>query len=107
MANRDHRKLRVNSECCFHFCEQLNVECVKDTHREDTRSNKSQALMGGMNMDISEISTLNQLFIRGSYTQIKFSKKVVSGKIPLFARGTFSTTHSFCLNPNLPGGGSN
>ena len=32
-------------------------------------------------MDIWVITTLNELFIRGSYTQIKFSKnKVVSGK---------------------------
>ena len=29
-----------------------------------------------MNMDIWVGSTLNQLFIRGSYTEIKFSKKI-------------------------------
>ena len=33
-----------------------------------------------MNMDIWEVGTSNQLFIRGSYTETKFSKnKVVTG----------------------------
>ena len=32
-------------------------------------------LTKSMNMDIWVIGILNQLFIRGSYTQIKFSKK--------------------------------
>ena len=31
--------------------------------------------MESMNMYMWVISTINQLFIRGSYTQIKFSKK--------------------------------
>ena len=37
-------------------------------------------------MDIYVLGTLNQLFIRGSYTQIKFSKKkkVDWRKTPLF-----------------------
>ena len=30
-----------------------------------------------MNMLIWEIGTLNQIFIRGSYTEIKFSKKLI------------------------------
>ena len=53
-----------------------------------------------MNMDIWVGSTLNQLFIRGSYNEIKFSKKkkIVSGKTPFFVIESFCTRHSICLN---------
>ena len=47
----------------------------KDTHRENTLSNKTKMITKSMNMYIWTIGTLNQLFIRGSYTQIKFFKK--------------------------------
>ena len=43
----------------------------KDTHRENTPLNKTQAITKSRNMDIWETGTLNQLFIRGSYTEIK------------------------------------
>ena len=46
----------------------------KDTLRGKTLSNKTQALRKTINMDIWVIGTSNQLFIRGSYTQTKFSK---------------------------------
>ena len=46
----------------------------KDTHRY-TPSNKTQAVTKIMDMDIWVMGTLNQLFIRSSYTQIKVSKK--------------------------------
>ena len=42
-----------------------------------------------MNMYIWGISTVNQLFVRGSYTQIKFSKKRNSGKSLFFVIGSF------------------
>ena len=48
---------------------------IKDTRKENASSNKTEALTKIMNMYVREIGTLNQLFIRGSYTQIKFSKK--------------------------------
>ena len=41
---------------------------------ENTPSNKAQALRKSMNMNILEIAASNQLFIRGFYTEIKFSK---------------------------------
>ena len=41
---------------------------------ENTLSNKTQALRKSMNMNIWEIAASNQ-FIRGFYTEIKFSKK--------------------------------
>ena len=47
----------------------------KDAHRENTPSNKTQALTKIMNMGISEIGASSQTFIRGSYTEIKLSKK--------------------------------
>ena len=37
---------------------------------ENTLSKKTEALTKSMNMDILVIGTLNQVFIRGSYTQI-------------------------------------
>ena len=52
-----------------------------------------------MNMYIWEIGAVNQLFVRRSYTQIKFSKnEVVSGKSPFFVKGPFSAHHSICFN---------
>ena len=48
---------------------------VIDTHRENRPSDKTEALTKSMNMYTLVICTLNQLFLRGSYTQIKFSKK--------------------------------
>ena len=49
-------------------------KALKDTHRENPVINKTQALTKSMNMDIWVIGTLNQQFIRGSYTEIKFPK---------------------------------
>ena len=49
----------------------------KDTLRENTTSNKSQALAKSFNMDIWVIGALNQIFIRNSYTQIFFSENTV------------------------------
>ena len=46
-------------------------------------------------MNIWAIDTLNQLFIRGSYTQ---KNEVVSGKSPIFVIGLFCIPHSICLN---------
>ena len=48
---------------------------LKDTHREIAPSNNTQVLMKSMKMDIWAVGTLNQLFIRGSHNEIKFSKK--------------------------------
>ena len=48
---------------------------VKDTHKENTLSNKTQAPSKTINIDIWIIGTSNQLFIRGCYTKIKFPKK--------------------------------
>ena len=45
-----------------------------DNHRENTLTNKTQVLTKSMNMAIWVIGTLNQLFIRGSYTEINFKK---------------------------------
>ena len=50
---------------------------VKDINRENLPSNKTQALTKNMNREIWGVGTLNLLFIRGSYIQIKFSKNEV------------------------------
>ena len=47
----------------------------KNTHRVNISSNKTEVLKKSINMFIWAIGILNQLFIRDSYTQIKFSKK--------------------------------
>ena len=43
--------------------QKMNVawDVIKDTHRENTPSNKTQALTKSMNMDIWKIGTLNKL----------------------------------------------
>ena len=38
-------------------------------------SNKTQALTKNINMKICVVGTLNLVFIRGSFNEIKFSKK--------------------------------
>ena len=65
----------------------------KDTHRENTPSSKTEALMKSMNMYIWTIGILNQLFIRDFYTQIKFPKNEVVSEVH-----SFCTPHSICFN---------
>ena len=43
---------------------------------EKAPSNKTQALTKSMNVDIWVVGTLNLLFVRGFYTDTKFSKKI-------------------------------
>lgn len=45
---------------------------VKDTHKENALINKTQVLTKRMKIDIWVISILSQLFILGSFTEIKF-----------------------------------
>lgn len=47
---------------------------LKDTHRGNTPSYKTCALMKSINKDICVVVTLNKLFVRDFYAQIKFSK---------------------------------
>ena len=50
-------------------------------------------------MDIWVIDTLNQLFIRGFYTRIKFQKnKVVRDKTPFIVISQICTPYYICLN---------
>ena len=78
------------------------IVLFKNTHREKAPSNKTPALTKSMNMDIWVVGTSNQLFLKGSYTEAKFSKKtknkVVTDKTPFFVIGSFCTPHSVCLN---------
>ena len=48
---------------------------LKDNYRENAPSSKTKSLTKIINMNIWVIGTLKQLFIRGSYTEIKFSKR--------------------------------
>ena len=48
---------------------------LKDTLRVKALSNKTPALTKSANMDIWVVGTSNQLFMRGSQTETKFSKK--------------------------------
>ena len=50
-------------------------ERIKDTHREKTPSNKAQAFTESMNMYIWVVGKSNLIFVRGSYNEIRFSKK--------------------------------
>ena len=51
------------------------IKSLKDIHRVKEPSNKTSALTKSMNMDIWAVGTSNQLFIRGSSTETKFSKE--------------------------------
>ena len=50
-------------------------ENINNTHRENAPQNKTQTHRKNMSIDIWVVSALNQLFTRGSYTEIKFPKK--------------------------------
>ena len=72
----------VSCSICFFICFLLkakngfaNLSKLKNSHREKAPPNETQALTKSMNMDITVVGTLNQLFKRGSYTEVKFSKK--------------------------------
>ena len=52
----------------------------KDTHREKAPSNEAQVLTKSMSMNFWVVGTLNLVFVRGSYNEIKFSKKKSSWK---------------------------
>ena len=51
------------------------INFLKDTHREKAPSNKTPALRKRTKMGVWAVGILNQLFIRGSLTEIKLSKK--------------------------------
>ena len=51
------------------------ITIIKDTHRENTPSNKTEVLTKSMNMCVWGVGTVTRLFVTDSYTQIKFSKK--------------------------------
>ena len=53
----------------------LFIMLLRNTHSENTSSNKTEALTKSIIIYIWVIGILNQLFMRNSYTQIKFSKK--------------------------------
>ena len=73
----------------------------KDTHSENTPSNKTEVFKKSMNMYTWEIGISNQLFIRDSYAQISFPKKWGSQwEKSIFVIGLFRTPHSTCLNIN-------
>ena len=54
---------------------KLKEEVLNDTHRDKTPSYKTTALRKSTNMGVLAVSTLIQLFIRGSSTETKLSKK--------------------------------
>ena len=51
-------------------------QVIKDTHKENTLLNKTAAPTRRTNIYIWAIGILNQLFMRDSYTQNKFCKKM-------------------------------
>ena len=64
------KKLIISTDCHIKTCRSL-----KDTHRENAPTNNNSVLTKSMNMDIWVVGPSNQLFIRGSQTETKFSKK--------------------------------
>ena len=56
---------------------------------EKAPSNKTLALPESIKMNIWAVGTSNQLFITGSYTETKFSKKSTTGKTALHVIGPF------------------
>ena len=55
----------------MHICKRV----FKDTHQGNASTNNTQTLTKKKNTYTSIVATLNQLFIRGSYSPINFSNK--------------------------------
>ena len=73
------------------------IYCLfKDTHREKAPSNKTPTLSKSMNMDICMVDKSNNFFAWGSWTKIKFSKKIVTGKTSFFVIKLFCIFYSIC-----------
>ena len=68
-----------------------------ETNRENTPSHKTQVFTKSMNINIWVLGTLNHFFIRGSYTEIKFFKKMRK-KTLLFVKGLFCTPYSISVD---------
>ena len=69
---------------------------VGGTHKQNSTSNKTQALTKSVNMDIWAIGKLNELFWRDFYTQFQFSKtRVINHKTLFLVIGPFSTHHLY------------
>ena len=58
-------------------CPVFLIFVFQDTYRDNAPSNtiQTQAITRSANMGIWVVDTLNQLFIRGSYTEIKLFQK--------------------------------
>ena len=52
------------------------INQTMDTHREKGLLNKNSALTKSMNIDIYLVGTSNQLFLRSSWTETKYSPKM-------------------------------
>ena len=70
----------------------------KDTHREKAPSNQTPASSKCTNIGIWVVDTSNQLFIKGSEIDAKFSTKLIIGKTPFLVIGPFCTHHCIYLN---------
>ena len=62
-----------NTSCQTRFVKYI-FSLFKDIRREKLLPNKTPALRKSTNMGIWNVGTSNQLFIRGSFTETKFSK---------------------------------
>ena len=58
--------------------DERRIKRIKDTHREKAMSNKTPVLKKSTNMGMWDVGTSNQLFVRGSQTETKFSKNYMS-----------------------------
>ena len=74
----------------YNIKSEMIILSIKDTHKENAPSNKTQAPTKSVNMNILVVGALNQLFVRSSYTE-KFFEKI-------FVIGPFRTPSSICLN---------
>ena len=74
---KEHKNCSTDQRCpaiaSFH-CDK-NASAFMNPHSKNAPSNKTQVITESINMEIWEVGTMNQLFLRGYYIEIKFSKK--------------------------------
>ena len=79
----------------------LKNNFVTDTHTENAPTNETQAFTKNMNIDIWVFPTLNQLFIKGSFTEVlldfRFPENCIKVKVMKMIK-IFSDRHLKYVN---------
>ena len=75
ICSHNYKQCNFDIFQCLDQNRYYQLKVIKDTHRKKEPSNKTPTLTKSRNMGIWIVGTINQLFMRGSKTETRFSKK--------------------------------